>query len=78
MYQADYVVTIGARSDEDAIARHLYKYCVNLMIGMWMRFIQRVFNTEDRSGDHEPVNESSRTSGDSCLMGEGRITHETI
>lgn len=48
------------------------------MIGMWMRFIQRVFNTEDRSGDHEPVNESSRTSGDSCLMGEGRITHETI
>ena len=24
-YQADYVVTIGARSDEDAIARHLYK-----------------------------------------------------
>lgn len=25
LYQADYVVTIGARSDEDAIARHLYK-----------------------------------------------------
>lgn len=24
-YQADYVVTIGARDDEDAIARHLYK-----------------------------------------------------
>ena len=24
LYQADYVVTIGARSDEDAIARHLY------------------------------------------------------
>lgn len=24
-YQADHVVTIGARSDEDAIARHLYK-----------------------------------------------------
>ena len=24
-YQADYVVSIGARADEDAIARHLYK-----------------------------------------------------
>lgn len=24
-YRADYVVTVGARSDEDAIAKHLYK-----------------------------------------------------
>lgn len=36
----------------------------------WNRcdLFRKFFNTEDRSGNHEPVNESSRTSGDSGLM----------
>lgn len=33
-YQADIVVSIGARADEDAIAQDLYKILRNLMTGM--------------------------------------------
>ena len=43
LYQADYVVTIGREAMRMPLPDICTKYCVNLMIGMWMRFIQRVF-----------------------------------
>lgn len=46
-YRCGDVISIGAREDEDAIARHLYGILRKLMIWMWIPSTLRALNPKD-------------------------------
>ena len=63
-YIGDVIESIGSRQDEDSIAQHLYAILRDFD-EMDVNVIFRKFcNTADRTCDHEPSAEGSRTSGD--------------
>lgn len=71
-YEADHVVSIGAREDEDAIARHLYKTCASSTTGMWMRSTRRVLPHPRTVRQFRTVAEGGGASGDSGIATSGR------
>lgn len=72
-YAADHVVSIGAREDEDAIARHLYKILREFDDWNVDAIYSESFATPlHRSGNYEPTAEGGGASGDSGIATSGR------